>query len=74
MDDVPIRVADIVGPGVFGVWRPEIVVPPWVLKFPSRARKWILRHEAQHVAARDPLLVEVAALAAILVPWNLLLW
>ncbi len=74
VDGLELRVSEAAGPGVVGVWRPEIVVPRWVLDLPPEQRRWILRHESEHLEAGDALLVEAAALAAILVPWNLPLW
>jgi uncharacterized membrane protein YgcG len=67
----PVRVSRKVGPAIHGLFRPEIVVPRWVLSAPARERGWILRHEVEHRRARDPLLIGGARILTILVPWHL---
>jgi bla regulator protein blaR1 len=37
-------------------------------------RAFVLRHALEHIAARDPLLLMGALVAAALMPWNILLW
>jgi hypothetical protein len=69
-----VRVADAVGPAVFGYFRPEIVVPRWLLREPPAIRAMVLAHEREHIAARDPLLLLIALLLIALTPWNLPLW
>lgn len=58
------------GPAVSGFVRPRILLPLWFLELPARERNWILRHEAEHLRARDPLLHGVAVLVRIALPWN----
>jgi beta-lactamase regulating signal transducer with metallopeptidase domain len=62
------------GPAVVGILRPRVVVPRWALSLEPRARELMLRHEAEHIRARDPQLLVVAALALMLFPWNAGLW
>ncbi|HEY4130738.1 MAG TPA: M56 family metallopeptidase [Gemmatimonadaceae bacterium] len=74
VDGCDVLVAREVGPAVVGAWRPRIVFPEWALALGDDERMLMLRHEREHVTARDPLLLLVAALAIILVPWNAALW
>jgi beta-lactamase regulating signal transducer with metallopeptidase domain len=74
IDGVPALVSSNAGPAVLGVVRPKIVVPEWSLELPPDQRALMLRHEMEHVTARDPLLLSGARLAALLMPWNLALW
>jgi TonB-dependent SusC/RagA subfamily outer membrane receptor len=74
VDGCDVLVAREVGPAVVGAWRPRIVFPEWALALGDDERMLMLHHEREHVTARDPLLLLVAALAIILVPWNVALW
>lgn len=59
-----------VGPAVSGFVRPRILLPLWFRELPARERRWILRHEAEHLRARDPLLHGATLLVRIVLPWN----
>jgi hypothetical protein len=74
VDGVPVAVSDEVGPALFGIARPHIVVPRWVLDLTSTERRIILAHETEHAVARDPLTLVGALLLLIVQPWNLALW
>jgi beta-lactamase regulating signal transducer with metallopeptidase domain len=69
-----VLVSTDVGPAVIGFWRPEIVVPKWLLSADQRVLRLALAHESEHVRARDPLLLLAGTVAVVLLPWNLLLW
>ena len=62
------------GPAVVGILHPQVVVPQWALSLDATARELMLRHEAEHIRARDPHLLFVAALSLVLFPWNAGLW
>ena len=74
IDGQPVLVAPTTGPAVIGGLRPAIVVPEWSLDLNPEQRALMLEHERQHVTARDPLLLQAAALVATLMPWNLPAW
>jgi hypothetical protein len=74
VDGQPVWLATATGPAVIGTLRPSIVVPEWSLALPSDQRTLMLEHERQHVRARDPLLLQAAALISALMPWNLVAW
>lgn len=59
------------GPAVVGVLRPQIVVPAWLLHLDEGEQQLILRHEAEHLAAHDPVLLLSTLGLLILAPWNL---
>src|SRR5690606_30386102 len=70
----PVLVSDQVGPALIGAWQPRIVVPRWFLQEAPGLQSLVLAHERSHLLARDPLLLRLALLAVIVVPWNLPLW
>ncbi|HKP73947.1 MAG TPA: M56 family metallopeptidase [Longimicrobiaceae bacterium] len=69
-----VLVSEHAGPLVLGVLHPELVLPRWVLESPSEERRLIVRHEREHVAGGDPLLLALAALVLALMPWSPVLW
>jgi TonB family protein len=74
IDDQAVLVCDDVGPAVFGIVRPCIVLPRWLAEQESDLRSLVLQHEREHLAARDHLLL-IASLAIVAcMPWNLALW
>ena len=62
------------GPAIVGVMSPAIVVPEWALSLPASQLSLMLRHEREHLRARDGQLLIAAQLALIVMPWNLALW
>jgi uncharacterized lipoprotein YbaY len=74
MDGVPVLLSPNGGPAVLGLFRPRILVPRWLLSWPEDDRRWVLRHELQHVRTRDPLLNAFGLLALGTMPWNPMVW
>ena len=74
VDGVDVLVSERTGPAIIGVRAPRIVVPDWVLAYDAPLRALVVGHEREHVCARDPLLVGVARVGAVLFPWNGALW
>lgn len=74
VDDEDVRIAPAAGPAVFGLLRPSIVVPEWLLGCPSEVRRLALLHEREHVSARDPALLAMGAMLTALTPWNPVSW
>jgi len=74
IDGVGVLVSPTTGPAVVGAVAPRVVIPAWALSLDARARALMLRHEAEHIRARDPLLLMGATLAIALFPWNAALW
>lgn len=69
-----VRVSRDTGPVVIGLARPEIVVPRWVLARDASEQRVVLTHEAEHVRARDGLLLAAGCAAVVMMPWNPALW
>ncbi len=65
-----VRVASHAGPAVIGLFRPEIVVPRWVLESQPEDGKLIIMHEMEHRTARDPLLLAAMWGLVALIPWH----
>jgi beta-lactamase regulating signal transducer with metallopeptidase domain len=74
LDGASVLISDDVGPAVVGALRPRIVLPAWTLSLEQPARELMLRHEAEHIRARDPLVLSAGLLALVLQPWNPMLW
>jgi beta-lactamase regulating signal transducer with metallopeptidase domain len=74
VDGVQVRVAERMGPAVFGFLHPQIVLPRWLTEAPRSTRAMVLAHERSHIAAADQWLVLGALLLLALAPWNPLLW
>ena len=74
IDGTAVLVSPAVGPAVVGALAPCVVIPQWALTLDAPARALMLRHEREHIRARDPLLLLGGALAMTLAPWNAALW
>ena len=74
IDGASVLVSERLGPAVFGLLRSRVVVPRWLLAAPGEMRAIALRHEREHMAARDPALIGAALLLIVLAPWNPALW
>lgn len=74
VDGQGVLIADATGPAVIGAFRPAIVIPEWALSLPDDQRALMLDHERQHLRAKDPILLQTAALVVVLMPWNVVAW
>lgn len=74
VDGQGVLIAPATGPAVIGAFRPVIVIPEWALTLPADQRALMLDHEREHVTARDPTVLQAAALIAVLMPWNVVTW
>ena len=74
LDGQPVLLAPATGPAVIGALHPQIVVPEWSLALSAEQRALMIEHERQHVRAKDPLVLHVAAMVALLMPWNVAAW
>ncbi len=72
--DTPVRISRDTGPAVFGILRPEIVLPAWLLDRPDAEQRMIVAHERAHMEARDPLLLLLGCIAVAVFPWNPFAW
>jgi protein TonB len=63
-----------VGPGICGIVHPQLFIPEWVSRLPVRQRRWIRRHEAEHLRAWDLALHHLVLSLRILLPWNPAVW
>ena len=74
MADEGVLVSRDMGPAVVGLVGGSIVVPEWALRAERNMQELMLAHEKEHIRAGDPLLVAVAGLVLVLMPWNLPVW
>jgi beta-lactamase regulating signal transducer with metallopeptidase domain len=70
----PVRITTDTGPAVIGVTSTEIVVPQWLLTRDHREQELVLEHESEHVRMHDPLVLLIAQIAVVLVPWHPAVW
>ena len=70
----PVSLSDSLGPAAVGIWRPRVVLPPWVLGLDDAAQRAIVAHEAEHQRMHDPALLVGGLLAVVLMPWNAGVW
>jgi len=69
-----VWVTEALGPAVYGFIKPIILMPKWALDAPSNARAFVLAHEQEHIAARDPGWLLIGMLFVVIAPWNVPLW
>ena len=74
IDGTSVRLSGNVGPAVVGLRSMEVVLPEWIVSLDAPLRAIVLCHEEEHRQARDPYLLFAAAVAVLLMPWNLALW
>jgi len=63
-----------VGPAVFGLLQPAIVLPRWFHDLSRAHQDAVVQHERAHITARDPQLMLLAFLVTAAMPWNPVLW
>lgn len=71
---VDVVVTRGLGPAVWGIRHPAILMPEWTLGLDTRFRRLMLLHEGEHARAGDGRVVLACLLLVALVPWNLALW
>jgi hypothetical protein len=71
---ISVVVTESLGPATVGIWRPRVVLPRWVLALPDAQRRYVVRHEEEHRRSHDALLLCLASLCVVVIPWNLALW
>ena len=71
---VTVHVSRRTGPAVVGTFSPVIVVPEWSFSLAPEQLSLMLRHELEHLRARDGQLLIAAQIALIAMPWNVALW
>lgn len=74
VDGVRVLVSDDVGPAVIGIRPMRVVLPAWSLVLDGGLRAMIMRHEEEHQRARDPHVLLISTVLAVLAPWNIALW
>ena len=71
---IPVRIAPAAGPAVIGMVRADIVVPRSLLLRSDDEQRLIIQHEHEHLRARDHVLLGLAWLAVIVLPWHPAVW
>jgi TonB-dependent SusC/RagA subfamily outer membrane receptor len=74
MGESEVLISEGLGPAVFGLFRPRIVLPPWTLQLDQEELGMVLLHEKEHQLARDPAVLTFGLLMATLTPWNPAIW
>jgi TonB family protein len=63
-----------IGPAVVAMPGARIVIPEWVTALDQASLTTVVRHERQHVLARDTWLIVASAIAAGVMPWSPAVW
>lgn len=74
VEGTSVLLTEAIGPATVGMYSPAILLPRWVLDLDNALLRLVLRHEREHLRARDPLLLLIGTLTVVLVPWHLPLW
>jgi bla regulator protein blaR1 len=74
IDGRAVVLSDSMGPGAVQYPRPTILLPRWVLALTETERRFIIRHEAEHIERKDGALLFCATAAVVLLPWIVPLW
>ena len=74
VDGVPVLITNALGPATVGLLRSQVLLPRWVFALPEAERRYVVQHEEEHRRAHDVLLLLVASLPIVLLPWNPALW
>jgi hypothetical protein len=74
LEGVEVRILDEYGPAVFGFFRPQIILPRWLFAASASLQQIVLKHEREHIDARDQLTLLAALFLVAAAPWNLPLW
>ena len=72
--DASVTITDDIGPAVMGIFRPQILIPRWLLQADSNTQHIALAHEREHLRSHDVRIFCAVALIVALLPWNLPLW
>lgn len=72
--DTIVLLTDDVGPAAAGARASAVLLPRWVFELDAALLTLVLRHEREHIAARDPLLLLGSVVAVVFAPWHLPLW
>ncbi len=74
VDGTPVFVSEFTGPAAIGGTPPAIVIPKWILALDESLLSLVMRHEREHLAARDPALLLGGLVLLVLMPWHIGLW
>jgi uncharacterized membrane protein YidH (DUF202 family) len=74
VDGLDVLMTSNAGPLSFGIFRPRIIMPRWFLELGAIERELVVAHEREHLERADPTLVVFAALMAVFMPWNPVVW
>jgi beta-lactamase regulating signal transducer with metallopeptidase domain len=74
VDGGEVLISNRIGPAMFGLLRPRIVIPRWLHEASGDLQAMVLCHEREHIAARDHVLLAAGLAVIALSPWNIALW
>lgn len=65
---------DDLGPSVFGLLQPRVILPTWLRELPSDQLDLVLLHEREHIRSRDTWALALTVLLRLALPWHVGLW
>jgi beta-lactamase regulating signal transducer with metallopeptidase domain len=74
IDGTPVLMTESIGPAAIGIGDRAILLPKWAAGLEPALLRLIVRHEREHLTARDPALLLAGLFAVVLMPWHVALW
>jgi beta-lactamase regulating signal transducer with metallopeptidase domain len=69
-----VLLTEDIGPAAVGLGVASVLLPRWALDLEDHLLDLVLRHEREHLNAKDPLLMLVGLGVLVLFPWQIALW
>ena len=66
--------ADDLGPAVFGLLDPRVILPTWLRELPSDQLDLVLLHDREHIRSRATWALALTVLLRVAPPWHVGLW
>ena len=65
---------DDLGPAVFGLLHPRVLLPTWLRDLPQEQLDLVLLHEREHIRSRDTWALALTVVLRLALPWHVGLW
>ena len=65
---------DDLGPAVFGLLHPRVVLPTWLRNLPREQLDLVVLHEQEHIRSRDTWALALTVVLRLALPWHVGLW
>ena len=69
-----VWLTDDLGPAVFGLLHPRVVLPTWLRNLPREQLDLVVLHEQEHIRSRDTWALALTVVLRLALPWHVGLW